>query len=447
MTPIKLPVGKKTVCIDVPGQVDMLSIAKAEPLDRMPERVRRSLADPLGAPPLTELAAGKETACVVVSDNTRPVPYKGKDGVLPPLVETLQQSGIQKILILIACGTHRPMNAEEIRDMLGDTIDLPGVEVINHVATDDSALRNIGSTKRTPEVTISRHYLDADLKILTGLVEPHFMAGFSGGRKAVCPGISGQSVTYGFHSAAILSDPGSTSLNLTFNPCHDESLTIAKMAGVDFILNVTINSEKKISGVFAGELEQAHRAAVDFLQNYVSVYLDKEYDIVITQAGEVGVNHYQCAKAVVEASRAVKPSGSIVLLGNLSDPDPVGGGNYKKMLRLLSSVGHDEFIRKIRSADFEFVPEQWQVQMWARVFEKLGAEASLLSCLPQLENIPDGLIPETNVSRLVPRNPDEADLDYLARMVETVLEKLIPNAADADVLVLPDGPYAVPVRG
>ncbi len=445
MKTIILPIGKEKINLKVPETTDILSAQKAMPLLNPSEETYRRLNRPTGTKALAELAKGCGNACVVVSDNTRPVPYKEPNGILPPIIETLRKSNVKKITILIACGTHRPMTEAEIGDMLGESVSQKDIEVINHIATDESMLRTVGSTDRTPKVTVNRHYLDADLKIATGLVEPHFMAGFSGGRKAICPGICGQDVTYGFHSASILSDPNSTNLKLDTNPCHDEAIKIAKMAGVDFIVNVTINSDKQTTGIFAGDMEKAHEAAVDYLKDYVSIRLKKQYDVVITQAGEVGVNHYQCAKAAIEASKAVRKNGKVILLANLTDPDPIGGENYKQVLKLLIDLGHEKFTTKILSSNWSFRPEQWQVQMWARVFEKIATSSNFFSCMPQLEKAEPGLIPETNICFLIKRLPDETDFDYLQRMAEKTLASEIADAAHTEVLVLPDGPYAVPV--
>ena len=167
--------------------------------------------------------------------------------------------------------------------------------------------------------------------------------------------------------------------------------------------------------------------------------------MVITQAGDVGINHYQCAKAAVEASRAVKEEGCIVLCGNLTDPDPVGGKNYKKMLELLSRLGAREFTRTISSPNWSFVPDQWQVQMWAKVFEKLGSAKKLFICAPQLENYTEKLIPETNVSSQIKRLEGETDISFTQRMMQQTIDTQLSISPESSVLVLPDGPYAVPV--
>ena len=427
---VLLPYGNGQMEINVPDNTDVFSAEQPDYLIDTSDTIRNSLAEPIGSKSLSELAKTCRTAAIVVSDNTRGVPYRGTDGILPPIIDILKMAGVADIKIIIATGTHRPMTDEEIRQMLGDSVSQDGVTVINHVCTDKSMLRRIGSTHRTPEVTVNRHYLDAELKIVTGLVEPHFVAGFSGGRKAICPGICGQAVTYGFHSAEILNDKNSTSLILEGNPCHEESLEIAKMAGVDFAVNVTINADKKIMGIFSGALEESHRAAVNFLKPYATVKINKLYDVVITQAGVVGVNHYQCAKAAFEAAKAVKQKGRLIILANLTDPDPVGGDDYKRVLGVLKRLSYKKFLEHILSQNWTFVPEQWQVQTWAKVFEYLKKSDNLYLCTDRLENSDQELLLESNVS---------------VRMMQKTIDDVIQP--QDSILVLPDGPYAIPVIG
>ena len=441
---ITLQFGSGQIEVDVPENSDVLSAGKVERLPDPAAAVRGCLSDPVGTAPLSELAQACDNAVVVVSDNTRPVPYGGPNGILAPIIETLKDNSVGDITILVGCGTHRPMAEAELRDMLGDSAFQDGVEVINHVSTDETMLRSIGKTDRTPDVKVNRHYLDAQLKIATGLVEPHFMAGFSGGRKAICPGVCGRSVTYGLHSASILNEERSTNLVLDGNPCHAEALRIARMAGVDFIVNVTIDNNKKITGVFAGELERAHMAAVEHLRSYATIPIKKRYDVVITQAGDVGVNHYQCVKAVFEASRIAKPDGKVILLGNLTDPDPVGNPNYKDMLRLAIRLGADGYLERILSPDWTFVPDQWEVQMWAKAYRRLAGPKEIYICAPQIEDCPQDSLPETNVAAQNKRLPGELNMDFARRITQKTIDQLIRSTGEKETLVLPDGPYAVP---
>jgi len=442
---ISLAYGNCQVEVKVPDSAEVLSSGSVEPLADPAQEISRSMKEPLGTEPLRRLAQGRRRAAIVVSDNTRPVPYRGKDGILAPLINVLKKTGVRDIKVIVACGAHLPLDEAELKRMLHPAAFQEGVEVINHVATDEAMLRHIGRTGRTPKVTVNRHYLDADLKILTGLVEPHFMAGFSGGRKAVCPGICGQSVTYGFHSASMLDAKESTSLVLEGNPCHEEALRIARMAGVDFIINVTLDNRKRITGVFAGELEKAHLEAVKHLRTFVKIPIDKLYDVVITQAGYVGVNHYQCAKAALEAARAVKPGGAIVLLASLTDPEPVGSENYKNLLRLLGRLGPAGFRRRILAEDWSFMPDQWQVQMWAKVFERLGSTKRFYTCAPALTYCSEDLLPETNVAGQTRPLASEDTIEFASRIVQQTIDRVTKQYTEKRILILPDGPYAVPV--
>ncbi|MBN2456607.1 MAG: nickel-dependent lactate racemase [Sedimentisphaerales bacterium] len=445
MKTVTLQYGSGQVAIEVPDSADVLCGGEFSPLSDPDGQINHSLKEPIGSAPLSQLADGKKDAAIVVSDNTRPVPYKPPDGILAPIVETLKRTGINNIKIIVGCGTHRPMEKTELHQILGDAAFQQGVEIINHSAGDSEMLTCIGHTERTPEVTVNKYYMGAQLKIITGLVEPHFMAGFSGGRKAICPGICGLSVTYGFHSASILNDNNATTLVLKGNPCHEEALRIAKMAGADFSVNVTINSDRNITGVFSGDMEQSHLAAVENLKPFVTIELDKLYDVVITQAGDVGVNHYQCAKAVYETTRAVKPGGRMVLLAGFSDPDQIGSDNYRKMLCLLASLGPEDFVQRILSDEWSFVPDQWEVQMWAKAFQKLDNPKNLYTCAARLENCSKDLIPETNVASQIKRSPGEDDLHFTERIAQERIDELVRSAPNAKILVLPDGPYAIPV--
>jgi len=442
MKKVQLPHGRSEILLDVPDGVAVLRANKAEAIGDPVGQMCECLSKPIGTRSLAKLAKGCEDAGIVVSDNTRPIPYSEPDGILAPIIETLQKSGVGKIKIIVACGTHLPMEEAELREMLGRSAFQAGVDVINHVATDESMLRSIGNTKWTPNVTVNRYYLDAELKIVTGLVEPHFMAGVSGGRKAICPGICGQSVVYGFHGAKILNEEKTANMVLECNPCHEEALRVARMAGVDFNVSVTIDSQKRINGIFCGELEESHLAAAKHLQSFSTIVLDRSYEIAITQGGIVGMNHYQCAKAALEGANAVKLGGKVVLVSDLMDRDPIGGVYYKDMLRLCVRVGYKEFCRRILADDWRFVPEQWEVQMWTRVYKQLGTAKNVYFCAPQLENYGADLIPEVNVAGDIKRNAGESNHDYAGRMLQQTVDEIMQRVVPEDVLILPDGPYA-----
>jgi lactate racemase len=445
MKNVSLQYGNDSVFLQLPVQAKVLYSSPSQAIEDVRDKLNNKLENPIASKSLKTLASGKRNAVIVVSDNTRPVPYRGKGGILKPIIDVLKKEGMPSITVLIACGTHRPMSDSEIRQMLGECADIEGVKIINHRSDDSNMLRCIGSTKRTPRVMVNKLYLDADLKILTGLVEPHFMAGFSGGRKSICPGICGTDVTYGFHSAKILNDKSSESLNIKTNPCHEEAIEIAQMVGADFIVNVTLNRDKQVNGIFCGDMEEAHMRAVSHLRKTVTIPLKKQYDIVITQAGDVGVNHYQCAKSVVEASKAVKSGGKIILLASLSDPDPLGGENYKSMLKRLKLKGTEEFMQELLANDAQFIPEQWQVQMWCKAYERITSPADILLCAPGILRAEKDIICETDMSKQVPQPQDMSELEYAVLLLEKALLKACGELKNKDILVLPEGPYAVPV--
>lgn len=431
--------------VKLPKNASVISAKQAAPLKDSKEDILISLNQPIGTPPLSSLSRNCKSAAIVVSDNTRPVPYKGENGLLYPIINILKKNNIREIKIIVACGTHHPMSRTELRDMLGDTISDENIHIINHSARDSKSLRYVGDTDRTKNVKVNSHYLDADLKILTGLVEPHFMAGFSGGRKAVCPGICSEDVIHVFHSASILNNESSRNLALEGNPCHDESLKIARMAGVDFIVNVTIDNQNRITGIFSGDIEMAHLAAVEHLKNYVIVQVNMLYDIVVIPSGEVGINHYQCAKAAVEAAKVIKPGGKIIIIGNLVDSNPLGSDDYRKVLKVLVQNGPKKFLKLITDEEWTFMHEQWQVQMWAKSFINIGSTNNIYTVATQLENCPEGTIPEINVAFLNDRLSREADLEYCERITQLTLDKIVSDFPNTSVLVLQDGPYTVPI--
>lgn len=376
---VALDLGRSRVRISVPPDADVLSMTEPGPLADPQSAIHHALDNPIGSEPLSVIvrravAANPDaTAVVVVSDNTRPVPYSGEQGILWPVVSTLLDNGVKatNLVVLVATGTHRALCTQELMDMLDRRIFDNGICVVNHDCRADN-LAYLCKTSRGSCVHINRLYLEADLKILTGLVESHFMAGVSGGRKSVCPGLISESSTYVFHGPELLESSNARDLVLEGNPVHEESLEVAEAAGVDFIVNVTLNSRMELTGVFAGDLRRAHESAALYLSRYVSIPIERKYDLVVTHAGFVGVNHYQAAKAAVVALPALAETCSrLIMIADHSDPLPLGSSKYRTVLHLLKLLGAERFVKLIFSEDWVFIPEQWQVQMWAKVFRKL----------------------------------------------------------------------------
>ncbi|WP_332446767.1 nickel-dependent lactate racemase [Sphaerochaeta sp.] len=409
--------------------------------------IREALEHPIASASLREIAEAKlaknkhAKAVIVISDNTRPVPYKGKGNILVPILSTLLEVGYEAehLTVLIATGTHRPMTDEEIERVIDPWVFEHAIEVVNHDCKAEDQLTYLGKTSRGSEVKINSLYVDADLKILTGLVESHFMAGVSGGRKSVCPGLIGEHGTFLFHGADLMGHPDSRDLNLVGNPVHEESLTFAKMATVDFIVNVTLDHQFAITGVYAGDLQAAHLAAFEMVKGYARIPIKEEADIVITHAGFVGINHYQSAKAAFAAIGALKKDGYLISIANFTDKkDIIGSITYKTVLGILSLCGAEALIKVLHSKDWPFIPDQWQVQKWASTFEKIPLDHYYYFA-PQLSGTAGAGLPGINVAALT----ESKDYSEVIQHTISLIKKREGNRA-LKILWLSDGPYAIP---
>lgn len=456
-----IPLTSMAVELELPAETVVLEPARVEPLVEVEDAIARVLAEPVGAPPFAELVAQKlairpdASAVLVVSDSTRPVPYSGESGILWPLVDRLLAGGFraENVSVLIACGTHRRMADAEVRAMLDVRIAQAGVAIRCHDAFDRRALAPLGVTVSGRQITIDRAYLEADFRILTGLVESHLMAGVSGGRKSICPGILGIDSIREFHGPAVLADPRSADLVTVGNPCHALSLEIARMAPADFILNVTARQDGTVVGVFAGGMEPAHEAAMRHLRGFAGIPISERYDVIITHAGKVGVNHYQAGKAAVVAAKAVKKGGRIILVADTVDPDPVGSNQYRALLVLLKEIGHAAFMRLITSPDWSFVPDQWQVQMWAKVFEMVPPSNlfyfSPQTALSDYARLPCRPPASWCAAGMATLGAEAQVAEFVRRALETALAELTSagsGGAVPTVAFLPAGPYGIPVE-
>ncbi|NIM90859.1 MAG: nickel-dependent lactate racemase [Candidatus Aminicenantes bacterium] len=451
MKEVDFDLGHTSFSIKVPVHTDILAMGKALPLSNPEAKICQALRNPTGCSPLESLVRKKleskpeAKAVVVISDNTRPVPYSGESGILLPIVEEMIKAGLEpsRIRILVATGTHRAMTDDELREIIDPRVFSLNLRIINHDSRNFSELKAVGRTELGGEILLNRHYLESDLKILTGLVESHFMAGTSGGRKSICPGVLAEESTYVLHSGPVLASPRATNLILEGNPVHEEALRVAKMAGCDMNVNVTLDSDYRLTGIFAGDLEKAHLAAVEKLRSYVAIPAQKKYDLVLTHTGYVGVNHYQAAKAAVVAAPLIKSQGICLLAAHHTDPDPIGGSNYKKMMRRLGELGTDKFIDMILDPSWTFVPEQWEAQMWTRLFRRIPPE-NLIYCSLEIPREAFSWLPETDARSLV------KGAKKLPGLVESslgiALKKLRSSLPrEPRVAFLPDGPYGIPV--
>jgi nickel-dependent lactate racemase len=437
--------------VQVPGYADVLRMGTIEAIPDPGQAILEALKSPINSPPLGEIVRRKlrsnphARAVIVISDNTRPVPYSGRSGLLFPVIDEMMRAGLpaRQIRLLVATGTHRAMDERELREMIDPRVLALDLAVTMHDARDANNMISVCRTDHGGEISVNKIYVQSDIKILTGLVESHFMAGASGGRKSICPGLISEESTHALHSGPILDSPFSRDLVLDGNPVHEEALKVAREAGCDMVVNVTLDANYEVTGIFAGSLEHAHRAAFNKLRTYAAIPFVKKYDIVITHTGFVGVNHYQAAKGALVCVPLVKKEGFCILGACHTDKDPVGGKNYKRMLELLGKVGAEQYIRLILDPKWIFVPEQWEAQMWTRLFEKIPPQNLLYCCL----EIPDrdfSWIPGENARKIV------QETESLEKMMNKTVTWALRREKERlgrypDIAILPDGPYGIPL--
>jgi nickel-dependent lactate racemase len=453
-----LSLGSSLLTLMLPKHVEILSMSPVKPLPDPFGAIERALNDSIHSPALSRLVSAKlnakpsAKAVVVISDHTRPVPYKGESGILWPVVKRLLGGGIKKenILILVATGTHHPLSQKQLRSILDDRIFDLGIPIKNHDCQNREGLSLLGRSSAGEEILINRHYVDADIRILTGLVESHFIAGVSGGRKSICPGLVGEEFTHCFHSAQMLASVEARDLSLEGNPCHRQALEVARKAGADYIVNVTLDQQYRLTGVFAGDLEKAHLKAYEFLKSYATIKVDKEYDVVITHGGYVGINHYQGVKAGLAALPAIRKGGTLIVAVAATDSDPVGSERYRTLVHLLKLIGPERFLTLISSPGWVFIPEQWEVQAWAKILAKVPP-GNLIYYSPHMSRRDFERIPGVDGNRYLPdASRYSPELQNIALFVEGALRdisaRLGKGAAEPRVALLLDGPYGIVSR-
>lgn len=363
---VKLLCGEGTIDLSLPERVRVLEMKSLAPVQDPVRAVYEGISQPIESPPLSELARGKRSACVVISDITRPVPNKI---ILPPLLEGLEKSGIKKrdTTILIATGMHRPNQGEELESMVGRPI-MEQYCIVNHYCRRSEEYRRIDQIDGAP-IEINTRYLDADLKILTGLIEPHFYAGYSGGRKAILPGISSYETMKFMHSYKMIDHPMVTNCVLEGNPFHEYGIRVTELAGADFILNVVINKERKVSGVYAGHYNHAHLAGCDLVYRHSAVPVDGLMDLVITSGGgyPLDATFYQISKALICARNILKRGGTIVVACECREG--LGSLEFCGIMRSVCSPA--EFFEGYCKPE-NFVIDQWCAQNVYQVLDYAG---------------------------------------------------------------------------
>ncbi len=377
-------------------------------------------AEPLGTPPLPEVIRGRSSACIAISDITRPVPNAI---LLAPILRALEDEGIAAgdILILIATGLHRPSTDDELQEMLGHEILSGGYRIESHIARDPDSHVEVGVTSRGSRALIDRRWVEAELRIIVSLVEPHLMAGYSGGRKQVCPGLAATETIMSFHSPQIIEPAESSVGNLGNNPVDREALEVALLAGgVDFTINCTLDEQRNITGIFAGGLREAQLTGMAHAERQAKAIIDRPVDIcVTTNAGyPLDLTFYQGIKGIWSAMNIVRERGTIIVAHECAEG--IGGPEFTELM--LTTEDPHEFMRRAFAGEVSCV-DQWALHLLEKPLRSR-----------RIMNYSTGIPFETQKQLFVEPIPS----------VEAgIATALAEYGSDATIAVIPEGPYVI----
>ena len=417
---IKLAYGKEGLWVNLPdgAKVTVLEPRFVPGLPDEPAAIRAALRQPLGTPSLRELARPDDTVAIAFSDLTRPMP-SGR--VLPVLLEELAHVPRENITLFNAVGTHRPNTPEELANMLGRQV-AEGYRIVQHNAFDPDSLVLLGETSFGHEMWVNRAFMAASVKVLTGFIEPHMFAGFSGGPKAILPGLAGARTILGNHGPRMIENPQAIWGITRGNPIWEEMREVALHVEPTFVLNVALNKAREITGVFAGEMDQAHAAGTAFVGQSAMIPVLAPFDIVITSNSgyPLDLNLYQAVKGMSAAAQIVRQGGSIILAAECVDGIP-DHGEYKRLLHMATNP--QQLMDIVTAPGFVCI-DQWEAQLQAMI--QLKADVYVKATYLTDEQIRRAL--------LIPA-PDVDDT------VWNLLRKYGPQAT---ICVLPEGPQTIP---
>jgi len=415
---VRLDYGRSGLDVELPDDRVMGTLAykSVSPLPEPDDELLAVLSQPTGTPPLSELAKGRRDACILICDITRPVP---NEMILRPTLRILEETGIprENILILVATGLHRANEHDELVEMVGQSI-VDNYRIENHCGQNLDEHTYLGDSPRGVPMWIDSRYVNADLKITVGLIEPHFMAGFSGGRKLICPGVAALETIKVWHTPRFLEHPCADTGILENNPVHEENTWIARKAGCDFIVNVVIDAERRPLKLVAGDMEQAFLEGCEFVDGVVSDTVPEPVDVVVVSSAgyPLDTTFYQSVKGMVAALPIVKEGGTIILAASMTDG--IGSPEFQSLFDEHASL--DAFFERIHDESY-FVVDQWQLEKMARVCRKARVKV-----------VTDGLTPET-LNRLF--------VESAPTVEAAVADSLAEYGENATIAVIPRGPY------
>ena len=404
--PIEVPDDNTTII--EPAHIDGLLDEKAAVLD--------ALQNPISSQPLLERISPDTKICIAFTDITRATP---NNRIIPCLLEHLGGPN-DNITLLNQLGTHRPNTREELETMLTPEV-VANYHVLNHEPENPKALVQVGTTADGTPALLNRHIVEADLRIITGFIEPHFFAGFSGGVKGIMPGCAGLETVMSNHGAKNIGDPQATFGVTEGNPLWEELRDIAIKAGPSFLLNVTLNEQRDITNVFAGDIIEAHKTGCAFVKKSAMQPVDQPFDIVVTTNSgyPLDLNLYQGVKGMSAGARVLKEGGTLILAAECREGVP-DGSPLDDLLRSANSI--EEILVMLSTPDF-VRPEQWQAQIQALVQRR--AEV-LVRC-----ELDDTTLRACHLAPCADINAE-------------VTKRLAKLGAEARVAVLPQGPLTIP---
>ena len=421
---VDLLYGKKGLVFNVPDWVKG-SVIRKRPMKPLPDAgkaVTEALLNPVGSQALASLAAGKKTACILICDITRPVP---NGTILPPVIECIEGAGISRknILILVATGLHRPNEGSDLREIIGSQEIFKTVRAENHFARDRDAHVSLGVTTGGIPIMIDRRFVEADVKLVTGLVEPHFMAGYSGGRKVIAPGIAYQDTILKFHTSRILEHCKAVNCVIEGNPLHNEQVEIVRAIGGVVGLNVVIDEDRRIGFVNFGEIEASHLEAVSFMRRHAEVEVPRRFStIVTTSAGyPLDKTYYQTVKGMVGVIDILEPGGDIIIASECSEG--MGSRDFVEAQRVLCRIGPEKFMAMLDSREKALVDE-WQTEMLLKATRK--GTVHLFTTGLRADDYQDIFIKRT-------------------ASVEQAVKESLARSGTNEIAVVPEGPYVIPL--
>lgn len=417
---MKLAYGKNDINIQVPDEAVVIEPRHLPGLVDEKAAVMEALRQPIGTLPLKEMVKSTDIVAIVIADITRPTP---SEKLVPWLIEELAHVPKENFVVINGLGSHRPNTREELIQMLGQDI-VDTIRVINHEAFDEKELVHVGCNTYGSHVYLNKTYMEADFRIVTGFIEPHFFAGFSGGPKGINPGIVGIKTIQDFHNAEMIGNPKSTWGVIEGNGVQDAATQNCLMAKPEFMLNVTLNGEKEITKVFAGDVIEAHRNGCAFVKKHAMFAVDEPFDIVITTNSgyPLDQNLYQTVKGMSAGAQVVKKGGAIIAVSECSDGLP-SHGNFGPILKMRSTP--EALLEMINDPTFSKF-DQWEAQKLAMI--QVEADCYLYSVLDK-ETVNDCMI------------------QHVENIEETLQLLMDKYGSQATIAILPLGPLVIPYVG